>query len=48
VLSFTNLLLPASGWTVIGQALETAPGQFQFAEPQTTNDSNRFYRVSSP
>jgi hypothetical protein len=48
VLSCTNLLMPASDWTVIGQALEIAPGRFQFTDPQTTNDPNQFYGVSSP
>ena len=48
VLSATNLSLPSSNWTVLGQALELAPGQFQFTDPQTTNTPQRFYRVSSP
>ncbi|MGA2543606.1 MAG: choice-of-anchor Q domain-containing protein [Verrucomicrobiota bacterium] len=48
VLTGTNLSATASDWTVIGQALEVAPGQFQFTDPQTTNYPNRFYRVSSP
>jgi hypothetical protein len=48
VLSATNLSLASSNWTVLGQALEVAPGQFQFTDPQTTKDPKRFYRVSSP
>jgi hypothetical protein len=48
VLTATNLSLPLSNWTVMGQALELAPGQFQFTDPQTTNAPQRFYRVSSP
>jgi hypothetical protein len=48
VLTATNLLLPLSNWTVIGQALEIAPGQFQFTDPQTTNAPKGFYRLSSP
>lgn len=48
VLTATNLSLPSSNWTVIGQALELAPGQFQFTDPRTTNAPRRFYRVSSP
>jgi hypothetical protein len=42
VLSATNLSLPLSNWTLIGQPLELAPGQFQFTAPQTTNDPQRF------
>ena len=48
VLSATNLSLPLSNWTVMGQALELATGQFQFTDPPTTNAPQRFYRVSSP
>ncbi len=48
VLSASNLALPFSNWDLIGQPLEFAPGQFQFTDPQTTNDPQRFYRVSSP
>jgi hypothetical protein len=48
VLTATNLALPLSNWTVLGQASETTPGQFQFADPQTTDNSKRFYRVRSP
>ena len=48
VLLATNPAATAGDWTVTGQALEVAPGQFQFTDPQTTNDPNRFYRLSSP
>jgi hypothetical protein len=48
VLIATNLSQPSSNWTVLGQALELATGQFQFTDPQTTNAPQRFYRVSSP
>jgi DNA-binding beta-propeller fold protein YncE len=48
VLTATNLGLPSSNWTVLGQALELTTGQFQFTDPQTTNAPQRFYRVSSP
>jgi hypothetical protein len=48
VLTATNVTLPASKWTVLGQAVEIAPGQFQFTDPQVTNSSQSFYRVRSP
>jgi hypothetical protein len=48
VLSTTNLSLPLSNWTVVGTATNTAPGQFQFTSPPTTNDAQRFYGVRSP
>jgi hypothetical protein len=48
VLTATNLSLPSSNWTVLGQALKLTTGQFQFTDPQTTNAPQRFYRVSSP
>ena len=48
VLTTTNLALPINSWTVLGGAIGTAPGQFQFTDPQATNLPRRFYRVSSP
>ena len=48
VLAATNVALPLSNWTVLGPALEIAPGQFQFTDPQTTNHARRFYRVRTP
>jgi hypothetical protein len=48
VLGTTNLSVPFSNWTVLGVATETSAGQFQFANPQTTNSLQRFYRVRSP
>ena len=48
VLTSTNLLLPLTNWTVLGQASNTAPGFFQFTGPASINDQQRFYRVSSP
>ncbi len=48
VLTATNLPLPLSNWTLIGQPLELTPGQFQFADPGTTNAPQQFYNVSSP
>ena len=48
VLSTTNLSLALEDWTVLGAPTRTASGQFRFSDPQTTNNPQRFYRVSSP
>jgi hypothetical protein len=48
VLCSTNLDLPLSNWTVLGTASEEPPGQYQFTDPQTTNNRQCFYRVRSP
>ncbi len=50
VLGSTNVALPLNAWSNLGPALETppAPGQFQFTDPQATNNAQRFYRVRSP
>ena len=39
--------LAAANWTLLGGAMEIAPGQFQFTDTQATG-SRRFYRVQSP
>jgi len=44
----TNAALPFTNWTRLGGVTEVSPGQFQFTDPQATNDSQRFYRVRSP
>ena len=44
----TNVALPFTDWTRLGTVPEVSPGQFQFTDPQATNDSQRFYRVRSP
>ncbi len=44
----TNLALPFTNWPRLGTVPELAPGQFQFADPQTTNGPLRFYRVRAP
>ena len=46
VLVTTNLAL--GNWMSLGAATEVSPGRFQFTDPQATNDSQRFYRVSWP
>jgi hypothetical protein len=50
VLATTNLALPLNFWSSLGPALETpiGSGQFEFIDPQATNNATRFYRVRSP
>jgi hypothetical protein len=48
VLATTNLSLPFHNWSVVGQALQIAPGQFEFTDPETSVDPERFYGMSSP
>jgi hypothetical protein len=48
VLVSTNPALPLANWTSVGGLTEVAPGQFQFTDPQATNNPQRFYRVRSP
>ncbi len=48
ILGSTNIALPLSSWTVLGVATENPAGQYNFADPQATNNLQRFYRVRSP
>jgi hypothetical protein len=48
VLASTNLALPLTNWTVLGEAMQVASGQYQFSDPQATNFPVRFYDVRSP
>ena len=48
VLMSTNLALPPANWTVVGAATNLGAGIFQFTDPQTTNDTQRYYTVRSP
>jgi hypothetical protein len=48
VLAATDLSLPFENWSIVGQPVQISPGLFQFTDPQVTNYSHRFYRVSSP
>jgi hypothetical protein len=49
VLSSTDVFAPVSEWTVLGQASEVLPGQFQYSDAQALNrDAVRFYRLRSP
>jgi hypothetical protein len=50
VLASTNVTRPVTAWANLGTAVETPPGsgQFQFNDPQATNQPLRFYRVRTP
>jgi hypothetical protein len=48
VLASTNALSSTAAWSVVGDATEAAPTQYQFTDPQATNYPQRFYRVRSP
>jgi len=48
VVSTTNLSLPLSNWTVVGNPVEAPPGVYQFNSPPTTNNTQIFYTVLSP
>jgi len=50
VLATTNVALPFNTWSNLGPAVETpaSSGQYQFSDPQATNHTERFYRVTSP
>jgi hypothetical protein len=48
VLATSNVSVPLSNWTALGGVTEVAPGQFQFTDAQTANNSQRFYRLCSP
>jgi hypothetical protein len=48
VLATTNLTLPLGQWSILGQAVQNAPGQYQFTDTAATNHARQFYRVVSP
>jgi hypothetical protein len=48
VLASTNFGVPLSDWALLGHATEISSGQFQFTDPQATNEPARFYRVRLP
>jgi len=48
VLASTDATVALTNWTRLGAATETAPGQFQFTDPQASNAPQQFYRVFSP
>jgi hypothetical protein len=48
VLATTNLALPLGQWSILGQAFQTMPGQYQFTDTAATNYPQQFYRAVSP
>jgi hypothetical protein len=48
VLASTDLTLPTTNWTALSGVTESAPGQFQFNDPQATNSGQRFYQLFAP
>jgi hypothetical protein len=49
ILGTTDVSEPLSNWQVLGAAVESPPGQFQFIDPQAAAfDAQRFYAVRSP
>ncbi len=49
VFASTNVALPFNAWQNLGTAVEipTSSGQYQFTDPQATNYTERYYRMSS-
>ena len=43
-----DMTLPFTNWTLLGTLTNDGSGQFQFTDPAATNNSQNFYRVSSP
>ena len=48
VVATTNLALPLTDWTSLGNVPQASPGLFQFTDPQVANSPRRLYRVRSP
>jgi len=48
VLTTTNVALPLTNWTALGGVTEISPGQFQFTDPQATNNPQSFSLIRSP
>jgi hypothetical protein len=48
VLATANLALPLAQWSILGEAFQNVPGQFQFTDSAATNSPQKFYRVVSP
>lgn len=47
-LASTNVALPLTGWTVLGNIPQISPGHYQFTDSRATNFPQCFYRVVSP
>lgn len=48
VIASTNVIAPLNTWSNLGTAIENLAGIFQFTDPNATNYSQRFYRVTTP
>lgn len=48
VLATTNLALPLGQWSILGETIQNAPGQYEFTDSAATNFPLRFYDVVSP
>jgi len=48
VLGSADIGLPIENWTVLGPAIETTPGHFDFSDTEANSRSVQFYRVRSP
>jgi len=48
VLATTNLALPVSNWARLSGVMEMSPGEFEFSDPQATNNVQRFYQIFAP
>jgi hypothetical protein len=48
VLGSADPTVPVADWTVLGNATEVSPGQFQFIDLEATNEALQFYMISSP
>jgi len=35
-------------WSILGEAVQNVPGQYQFTDAAATNYPQRFYEVDSP
>jgi len=44
----TSLATPFNQWVNLGNPTEVSPGNYQFTDAQATNNSQRFYTVTSP
>jgi DNA-binding beta-propeller fold protein YncE len=43
-----DMTLPFTNWTLLGILTNDGSGQFQFTDPAATNNSQGYYRISSP
>jgi len=48
VFGTTNLALPFTNWALLGSVPEVSPGNYQFNDPQSKSNLQRFYRVQAP